>query len=114
MFSIESDCDNVNGALETDQIVLKALRKCKLTEMAVEDMPTKVNYYLTNQDDIGQFKGVKGDKFQVATEGGKHLLLGLHACGPLSNLIIEQFVNSPDASCLVLACCCYMKTEVEK
>jgi len=108
VYSIESNCDNVNGASETDDIVLKALRKCKLTEMASEDMPTKVNFFLTNQDDIGQIKGGNGES------QSKHLLLGLHSCGPLSNLIIEQFVNSPNASCLVLASCCYMKTEVEK
>lgn len=108
VFSIESDCDNVNGAFETDEIVRKALAKCKISNLSTESMPTKVNTFLSERDDIAT--QVKGQE----NVSGQHLLLGLHACGPLSNLIIEQFVNDPAASALVLACCCYMKTGTDK
>lgn len=110
--SVESDCDNVNGALDTDEMVRRALKKSRLADLPAERLPTKVNAFLSEKEDIGeQVKRKKGkeDGEEGTVTEEKHLLLGLHACGALSNLVLEQFVNDPAASALVLATCCYMK-----
>lgn len=117
VFSIEANGDFVNGALNQDDKVLKALRRFQFSPKAIDfnwkeenqcPMPTKVNCYLSDQTPIGPLVDHQGKYL------GNHLLLGLHACGALSNLIMEQFANNPNSMCLVLACCCYMKAGLDK
>lgn len=103
VFCIEADSDNIFGAQKREYKVLDALKKYKRFEISSQEMPIKVNCLLTKDNKIDQ---LFGDKITQ-----KHLLLGLHACGSLSNIILEEFVNNPDSHCLLLACCCYMKSE---
>ncbi|KPM02491.1 RRNAD1-like protein [Sarcoptes scabiei] len=42
----------------------------------------------------------------------KDLSDGLHACGSLSNWILEEFARNSNSNCLILACCCYMRKEL--
>ncbi|KAK5637729.1 hypothetical protein RI129_000093 [Pyrocoelia pectoralis] len=108
--SIEMDCDNVENAQLHDKTALEYLQRLKMTQLEHSDMPTKVNCFLKSGQHI--------DEAIEAIDGqgvvGEHLLLGLHACGPLSNMILEQFADNPKCRALVLACCCYMKNGKEK
>lgn len=107
MHCIEANCDHLTGAIDRDTKVLNALRKFNLSQKSLEDMPSKTNCFVTNQDQIEKL-------IDKEDSVGQHLLLGLHACGVLSNLILEQFVNNPNSVGLVLACCCYMKSDLSR
>lgn len=101
---VEANCDHLSGAVKKDHEILQALHKNKFTTKSYDEMPKKVNCFITEDHQIEQIVG--GDDAKV----GGHLLLGLHACGALSNLAIERFTSNINSRALILACCCYMKT----
>lgn len=103
---IEGNSEHVTGAIDRDTKVLNALRKAKVeVDKFFGDMPSKVNCFVTKDDQIEQL---------VDKPVGQHLLLGLHACGVLSNMILEQFATNHNSVALVLACCCYMKSDLSR
>ncbi|KAH7643513.1 rrnad1-like protein [Dermatophagoides farinae] len=105
VFCIEAKSENLNGAIKRENKVLRALKKYKRFDVVEEEnMPIKANCFLTKENRIDELFGDKITR--------PHLLLGLHACGSLSNLILEEFATNPDSHCLVLACCCYMNSEL--
>lgn len=111
VFSVDGNRDHVQGATVRDDKVSRALAKHNQrnrgqpnnqTQSVNNGMPAKVNCFIEDSHTIDQL---------VGGSIGHHLLLGLHPCGSLSNLIIEQFVKNIKSKCLVLASCCYMKAE---
>ncbi|KAH9413752.1 Ribosomal RNA adenine dimethylase domain-containing protein 1 [Dermatophagoides pteronyssinus] len=104
VFCIEAKSENLNGAIKRENKVLKALEKYKRFNVFEEEMPVKANCFLTKENRIDELFGDKITR--------PHLLLGLHACGSLSNLVLEEFATNPNSHCLVLACCCYMNSEL--
>src|SRR6218665_3396718 len=102
--SIEMDGDNLESARQHDILALDYLRRLKLTEMDNDILPKKVNCFLQSHRHIDE--SIQTESGQAI---GKHLLLGLHACGPLSNMILEEFASNPNTRAMVLVCCCYMK-----
>lgn len=46
---------------------------------------------------------------QIDCLNEKSILIGLHACGDLTSLIIKNFVSTPDATALISFGCCYHK-----
>ena len=47
-----------------------------------------------------------GDRISHNEEFG---LVGLHGCGDLGGIIVQNFVQNPQAKFIAFASCCYMK-----
>ncbi|UXI16072.1 hypothetical protein NH340_JMT02015 [Sarcoptes scabiei] len=101
---IEADDNNINGAIVQDYKTMKALMKFRPKDLSDGEMPRKVKCFLESTDRIEKIFDVKTPK--------SYLFLGLHACGSLSNWILEEFARNSNSNCLILACCCYMRKEL--
>ena len=100
VISIEGSQHNIFGAQNKDTNAFKSLNRYRLTNEIHSQFPKKVNQILDNNSSISE----------VTENGVNHLLLGLHACGPLSNIILNQFTTCPETKAMALVSCCYMKT----
>ncbi|OTF79612.1 RRNAD1-like protein, partial [Euroglyphus maynei] len=87
VFCIEAKSENLTGAVKREDKVLKALKKYKRFDVCEEEFPVKANCFLTKENRIDELFGDKITR--------PHLLLGLHACGSLSNLVLEEFATNP-------------------
>ncbi|CAG2163778.1 unnamed protein product [Oppiella nova] len=101
VISIEGNDDNVLGAQHKDMNTLNSLKRYKLTDRLNLDFPKKVNCLLQKDSSISE----------VTQNSDNHLLLGLHACGPLSTIILNQLKECNSAKALLLVSCCYMKID---
>ncbi|XP_054159234.1 methyltransferase-like protein 25B [Oppia nitens] len=99
VISIEGNDDNVLGAQNKDLKMLNSLKKYKLMDNIHTDCPKQVNCVLQNNSSISELTELADN----------HLLLGLHACGPLSAIILKQLRECQSAKGLILVSCCYFK-----
>jgi len=104
VISIEADSENVSGAAKKDNRILQALLRYKLTQKSQSDCPQKLNHILSQTSSV----------HQMTNSSDNHVLLGLHACGPLSHTILRQFANCDSAKALILVSCCYMKIDINR
>jgi hypothetical protein len=104
VISIEADSHNICGAVKLDDKALATLLRYKLTETSHSIRPQKVNYMLNKTSSVNE----------VTRNSKNHVLIGLHACGSLSQIILKQFATSDEAKALILVSCCYMKREGDR
>lgn len=105
--SIEANQQNVSGADHKDSNVLKCLSRYNLTDNIHSNCPKKINVMLDKSCSIGPIG--------LLTESDdQHLLLGLHACGPLSTTMVEQLTACGRTKAMALITCCYMKSHTKR
>ena len=104
VISIEGNDHNVCGAQTKDSNVVQSLKRYNLTDNIYSECPKKINHMLDKSCSISELTDC----------GDDHMLLGLHACGPLSSLLVDQLTACPRTKAIALISCCYMKSDLKR